>query len=59
MVASFTIIAIHMACMNLKFKGNNVKVPFTLLPPASLAKLVYTNVKEFVGIIDWPYEVEK
>ena len=25
----------------------------------SLAKLDYTNVKEFGGIIDWPYEVEK
>ena len=25
----------------------------------SLAKLCYTNVKEFGGIIDWPYEVEK
>ena len=23
----------------------------------SLAKLGYTNVKEFGGIIDWPYEV--
>ncbi len=26
---------------------------------ASLASLGYTNVKEFGGIIDWPYEVEK
>lgn len=25
----------------------------------SLAKLGYTNVKEFGGIIDWPYETEK
>lgn len=25
----------------------------------SLADLGYTNVKEFGGIIDWPYEVEK
>ena len=25
----------------------------------SLAKLGYTNVKEFGGIIDWPYGVEK
>ena len=25
----------------------------------SLAKLGYTNVKEFGGIIDWPYDVEK
>ena len=25
----------------------------------SLVKLGYTNVKEFGGIIDWPYEVEK
>ena len=25
----------------------------------SLFKLGYTNVKEFGGIIDWPYEVEK
>ena len=25
----------------------------------SLAKLGYTNVKEFGGIIDWQYEVEK
>ena len=24
----------------------------------SLSKLGYTNVKEFGGIIDWPYEVE-
>lgn len=24
-----------------------------------LAKLGYTNVKEFGGIIDWPYEIEK
>ena len=24
-----------------------------------LSKLGYTNVKEFGGIIDWPYEVEK
>lgn len=25
----------------------------------SLAKIGYTNVKEFGGIIDWPYEIEK
>ena len=25
----------------------------------SLAKLGYTNVKEFGGIIDWPYDIEK
>ena len=25
----------------------------------SLAKLGYTNIKEFGGMIDWPYEVEK
>ncbi len=25
----------------------------------TLAKLGYTNIKEFGGIIDWPYEVEK
>lgn len=25
----------------------------------SLAMLGYTNVKEFGGIVDWPYEVEK
>ena len=25
----------------------------------TLAKLGYTNVKEFGGIIDWPYETEK
>ena len=25
----------------------------------SLAKLGYTNVKEFGGIINWPYEIEK
>lgn len=25
----------------------------------SLAKLGYINVKEFGGIIDWPYEIEK
>ena len=25
----------------------------------SLAKLGYTNIKEFGGIIDWPYEIEK
>ncbi len=25
----------------------------------SLVKLGYTNVKEFGGIVDWPYEVEK
>ena len=25
----------------------------------SLVKLGYTNVREFGGIIDWPYEVEK
>lgn len=25
----------------------------------SLARLGYTNVKEFGGIIDWPYEIEK
>ena len=24
----------------------------------TLAKLGYTNIKEFGGIIDWPYEVE-
>ena len=24
-----------------------------------LVKLGYTNIKEFGGIIDWPYEVEK
>lgn len=26
---------------------------------AALAELGYTNVKEFGGIIDWPYEVEQ
>ena len=25
----------------------------------ALSKLNYTNVKEFGGIIDWPYEIEK
>ena len=25
----------------------------------TLAKLGYTNVKEFGGIIDWPYEIER
>ncbi len=25
----------------------------------ALSKLGYTNIKEFGGIIDWPYEVEK
>ena len=25
----------------------------------SLSKIGYTNIKEFGGIIDWPYEVEK
>ena len=25
----------------------------------SLSKLGYTNIKEFGGIIDWPYEIEK
>lgn len=25
----------------------------------ALIKLGYTNIKEFGGIIDWPYEVEK
>ena len=25
----------------------------------SLVKLGYTNVKEFGGIIDWPYEIEE
>ena len=25
----------------------------------SLAKLGYTSIKEFGGIIDWPYEIEK
>ena len=29
------------------------------LASESLAKLGYTNVKEFGGIIDWPYETEK
>ena len=25
----------------------------------ALAKLGYTNIKEFGGIIDWPYDIEK
>lgn len=25
----------------------------------ALVKLGYTNIKEFGGIIDWPYEIEK
>ena len=25
----------------------------------ALAQLCYTNIKEFGGILDWPYEVEK
>ena len=25
----------------------------------ALVELGYTNIKEFGGIIDWPYEVEK
>jgi rhodanese-related sulfurtransferase len=33
--------------------GNRSKVA-----SAALAELGYTNVKEFGGIIDWPYEVE-
>jgi rhodanese-related sulfurtransferase len=28
------------------------------LAAAELVKLGYTNIKEFGGIIDWPYEVE-
>ena len=28
------------------------------LAAADLVKLGYTNIKEFGGIIDWPYEVE-
>ena len=28
------------------------------LAAADLAELGYTNIKEFGGIIDWPYEVE-
>ena len=28
------------------------------LAAEALAKLGYTNIKEFGGIIDWPYEVE-
>lgn len=28
------------------------------LASEALAKLGYTNIKEFGGIIDWPYEVE-
>ena len=29
------------------------------LAAESLVELGYTNIKEFGGIIDWPYEVEK
>ena len=29
------------------------------LAAADLVKLGYTNIKEFGGIIDWPYEVEQ
>jgi rhodanese-related sulfurtransferase len=29
------------------------------LAAEDLVKLGYTNIKEFGGIIDWPYEVEK
>ena len=29
------------------------------LAAEALAELGYTNIKEFGGIIDWPYEVEK
>lgn len=29
------------------------------LAAEALVKLGYTNIKEFGGIIDWPYEVEK
>ena len=29
------------------------------LAAENLVKLGYTNIKEFGGIIDWPYEVEK
>ena len=29
------------------------------LAAESLVELSYTNIKEFGGIIDWPYEVEK
>ena len=28
------------------------------LAAADLVKLGYTNIKEFGGIIDWPYETE-
>ena len=28
------------------------------LAAEALVKLGYTNIKEFGGIIDWPYEVE-
>ena len=29
------------------------------LAAEALVKLGYTNIKEFGGIIDWPYEIEK
>ena len=34
------------------------KLILLLLAAETLVKLGYTNIKEFGGIIDWPYEVE-
>ena len=31
----------------------------SMIAAEALAELGYTNIKEFGGIIDWPYEVEK
>ena len=31
----------------------------SLLAAEALVELGYTNIKEFGGILDWPYEVEK
>jgi hypothetical protein len=35
-----------------------ITVPFTKIAAESLAELGYTNIREFGGIIDWPYETE-
>ena len=34
------------------------KLFWIVLAAEDLQKLGYTNIKEFGGIIDWPYEVE-
>ena len=40
-------------------KENDREAAYMNITAEALVELGYTNIREFGGIIDWPYEVER